>query len=151
MMTQDDTSEDIFHLGIKALIRNDQGKILLLQVNPAKLKADRGKYWDLPGGRVQEEQSISDTLKREVAEEIGVTDVRIVKEVGMVLSNIRIPLSEHKTVGLILAVYECLLPSSTAIVLSDEHIAYEWFTTRAAAEVLAVKYPKHFCELVANL
>jgi len=34
-------SEDTFHLGIKALIRDSDGKILLLQVNPAKLNGER--------------------------------------------------------------------------------------------------------------
>lgn len=43
-------SEDIFHLGIKALIRNNDGKILLLQVNPQKLRGKQTDYWDLPGG-----------------------------------------------------------------------------------------------------
>ena len=30
--------EDCFHLGIKAIIRNGEGKILLLKVNPKQLK-----------------------------------------------------------------------------------------------------------------
>ncbi len=46
-------SEDIFHLGIKALIRNSEDMILLLQVNPKALDGPKRDYWDLPGGRVQ--------------------------------------------------------------------------------------------------
>jgi hypothetical protein len=47
-------NEDFFHLGIKALIKNADGKILLLKVNTAKLKDFHGEpYWDIPGGRVQ--------------------------------------------------------------------------------------------------
>ena len=47
-------SEDAYHLGVKALVRDADGKILLLKVNPAELKgAKNSNYWDLPGGRVQ--------------------------------------------------------------------------------------------------
>lgn len=143
-------SEDSFHLGIKALIRNDEGSILLLQVNPAKLNGERKNYWDLPGGRVQKGDSVTDTLKREVAEETGISDVKTTKEIGMVLANIRIPVGDD-TVGLILGIYECAVADASTITISDEHIAYDWFAPQQAAELLAVKYPKHFCELIASL
>ncbi len=144
------SSEDSFHLGIKALIRNTEGKILLLQVNPAKLHGERKNYWDLPGGRVQKSHTSIDTLKREVAEETGITAIKSNKQVGMFLSNIRIPLNKDESVGLILAVYECGVEDSN-IVLSDEHIAYDWLTLHEAADLLKVKYPSEFCELVATL
>lgn len=143
-------NEDSFHLGIKALIRNDKGDILLLQVNPAKLNSNNKNYWDLPGGRVQKGDSVTDTLKREVAEETSITDVKSTKEIGMVLANIRIPVSDD-TVGLILGVYECEVSSGSGITISDEHIAYDWFEPKEAASLLAVKYPNHFCELIASL
>ncbi len=142
-------TEDTFHLGIKALMRNAEGKILLLKVNPKKLHGEHRDYWDLPGGRIQKGQTVLETLRREVAEETGITTIDAVKEVGMVLSNIRIPLGDD-TVGLILGVYECEAVGSD-IVLSDEHIAYDWFAPAKAAELLTIKYPKHFCELVAGL
>lgn len=145
-----DTPEDLFHLGVKALIRDNDGKILLLQVNPAKLKDDQTTYWDLPGGRVQKGQTILEALKREIVEETGVTGAEVAKEVGMVLSNVRIPIGDE-TVGLVLDVYECHLPANAKVELSDEHVAYNWFTPAEAAGLLAVKYPDRFCELIAAL
>ncbi|HEV2403361.1 MAG TPA: NUDIX domain-containing protein [Candidatus Saccharimonadales bacterium] len=56
--TMSNAIEDIFHLGVKALLKNDKGEILLLQVNPAKLNGKRTDYWDLPGGRVQKGQTV---------------------------------------------------------------------------------------------
>lgn len=143
-------SEDTFHLGIKALIRNSAGNILLLQVNPAKLKGTSKDYWDLPGGRIQKGDDITDTLKREVYEETGIDNIKTTKEIGMVMSNIRIPVG-NDTVGLILGIYDCSVVGASVITISDEHIAYEWFTSQEAASLLAVKYPKSFCELLTSL
>lgn len=144
--------EDIYHLGIKALITDKNGKVLLLKVNPAKLKgAKNSDYWDLPGGRVQRDSTIEETLRREVAEEIGVTGVTDAKPVGMVLSNIRIPQGNNQSVGLILGVYACAIPESADIRLSTEHIAFKWWRAQEAADLLRVKYPQEFCELVARL
>lgn len=56
--------EDIFHLGIKALLRNEEGRVLLLKVNPKKLRGEQRDYWDLPGGRIQKGDSVLDTLRR---------------------------------------------------------------------------------------
>lgn len=143
--------EDSFHLGIKALVRNMDGKILLLQVNPAKLKAERQAYWDLPGGRIQKGETVVSTLEREVEEETGLTDLEKPVEVGMVLSNIRIPLDGNNSVGLILNIYSVQAPESAEIKISDEHIAYDWFTPAEAAAKLRVKYPDAFCDKIAQL
>ena len=63
-------SEDIFHLGIKALIRNKHGEILLLHVDPAAVGGK--EYWDIPGGRVQRGHGVEETLRREIEEETGI-------------------------------------------------------------------------------
>lgn len=145
--------EDLFHLGIKALVLDKAGKVLLLKVNPAELHGSNNNndYWDLPGGRIHRDCDIDETLEREVQEELGVTGVSIVKPLGMYLSNIRIPLQDGSDVGLILSIYECTLPAKAKIELSFEHIAYDWFAPAEAANLLHVKYPKDFCELVAEL
>lgn len=147
-------TEDSFHLGVKALIRNKAGEVLLLKVNPAMLTGNKhGIYWDLPGGRVQKGQTVEDTLKREVAEETGITEVQNVKPVSMVLSNIRIPLDDdgNDSVGLILSIYECVVPNGAQIAISEENLAAEWFAPAKAAELLAVKYPPEFCTGIAGL
>jgi 8-oxo-dGTP pyrophosphatase MutT (NUDIX family) len=144
-------SEDTYHLGVKALIRDVDGNILLLKVNPAELKgAKNSDYWDLPGGRVQQGSNVEETLKREVEEETNLSDIVVERPVGMVLSNIRIPIDDG-TVGLILSTYECKMPKNATLKLSKEHISYEWFSPKETAEKLRVKYPVDFCELIAQL
>ena len=93
---------------------------------------------------------IEDTLRREVVEETGIVTITNIQPVSMVLSNIRIPIGANETVGLILSVYACTIPDNADIVLSDEHIAYEWFTPKETAELLQVKYPPDFCRAIAK-
>lgn len=51
-------------VSVCGLIENHEGKILIL------LSPDRG--WEIPGGQVEEGESITDALKREVKEETGI-------------------------------------------------------------------------------
>lgn len=139
--------EDTFHLGVKALITNSD-KVLLLQVNKKQLSGETREYWDLPGGRIQQGQTIEETLRRELEEETGIKDVRNTKLLGMCLSNIRIPMGDGEDVGLVLAVFACEIDLEVEITLTSEHIGYNWFTKEEAAELLSVKYPQDFVQLI---
>lgn len=143
--------EDKFHLGIKAIIRNYAGKILLLKVNKEKLKKFTGKaYWDIPGGRIQKNATVEDTLKREIEEELEVSEITNITPFLMVLSKIRIPQNED-SVGLILGAYICSIPENSQIKLSDEHIESGWFSPNKASELLTIKYPKEFTDKIKEL
>lgn len=146
--------EDRFHLGIKALIRNSVGQILLLKVNPKKLVyRDDWKgvaYWDIPGGRIKKDISVEETLRREVEEEIGINNISNIKPFSMVLSKIRIP-QEEDSVGLILGAYTCEIPENSQIKLSDEHTEANWFSPIEASKLLEIKYPVEFTEKILEL
>ena len=118
--------EDIFNLGIKALIRNSEGRILLLQINPKKLVEHDGTiYWDIPGGRVQRGKTVEQTLKSEIQEEIGITDISKILKIDTVLSNIRIPQKNGSMdVGLILSIFSCAIPENSELKLSTEHTEF---------------------------
>jgi 8-oxo-dGTP diphosphatase len=137
--------EDCYHFGIKALIKNKKGEILLLKVNKAKLSGSNGEYWDIPGGRVQRGDTVEDTLIREIEEETGIKKVDNIQPFSTVLSNIRIPIKPCD-VGLILGIYTCEIDMSEAIRLSDEHVESGWFNTAEAAKLLEYKYPREFTD-----
>lgn len=144
-------NEDLFQLGIKALITNSKGKILLLKVNPKKLKNFTGKpYYDVPGGRIHRGSTVEETLKREVREETDISRIKSCKPFAMTLANIRIPYGTTD-VGLILSVYRCTVGNSPKIKLSEEHTEYGWFSPKRASELLRVKYPKEFTEKIAEM
>lgn len=138
-------NEDNFHLGIKALIRNSKGEYLLLKTNKARIDKE---YYDIPGGRIKKGEDIIETLKREVFEETGIKEITQIKELGMTLANIRIPLKTGGDVGLILMVFEASIPDNSIITLSDEHIEYGFFNNNKTKEFLAIKYPKEFLEKI---
>ncbi|HLZ14694.1 MAG TPA: NUDIX hydrolase [Candidatus Saccharimonadales bacterium] len=146
--------EDVFHLGVKALIANEKGEVLLLKANPAHIHgANEGKeYWDLPGGRIKKGETVEATLRREVAEETGITRLSHIKPLGMVLSNLRLHLPDSKdTVGLVLAIYTCTIPKDASLVLSEEHDGLAWLPKKRAAELLRVKFSPEFCDLLTRM
>ena len=145
-------SEDIFQLGVKALIKNKKGEILLLRTNPAKLSANFLNHWDLPGGRLHKGESLLEALKREVAEETGIIDLIIIAQVVSVISNFRIPLKTtpkiSESTGLLLVIYECTLAENVTVKISAEHLEYMWLEVTKARELLAIKYPAEFIRLI---
>lgn len=62
-------------LTIKAVIFNKEGKVLLLRRAKEGLK-NAGKY-DLPGGWLEEGESVEEVLRREIQEETKLTDINI--------------------------------------------------------------------------
>ena len=58
-----------FSLAVKALVANEQGRILAIRRSAAS--SQFGGNWDLPGGKVDPGESFDVALVREVAEETG--------------------------------------------------------------------------------
>ncbi len=137
--------EKLFHIGVKTLMTNASGKVLVLKTIPL---SGTEPHWDIPGGRIQEGQDSETTLRREVAEETGITVTAQPVFYTAVISNIEIPVAEVGRVGLLLMIYTVGVNDTTKIVLSSEHTAYEWVDAAEAAERLNYKYPKSFTALL---
>lgn len=141
--------EDIFHLGIKALIRNKKGQILLLNTNLATFSGPVNPHWDLPGGRIHKSEGIEQALYREVEEEIGVKNIKIIKFLDASISKIRITKKDY---GLILFTYLCSIDNLKNIKLTDnEHVEFKWVSLKKAAKLLSTKFADTFIEIIKNL
>lgn len=90
--------EQLYYLGNKALIQNNDGQLLVLHVR----RKPGEDYWDLPGGRVDKGEIVTDALVREIEEETGITAVTINKHLATALTTVHIPISEKEMGGLIL-------------------------------------------------
>jgi ADP-ribose pyrophosphatase YjhB (NUDIX family) len=62
-------------VGARAVLVNDEGQIALIHVT------NRG-YYKLPGGGVDEGETIEEALRRELKEEMGADSVEILSEIG---------------------------------------------------------------------
>ncbi len=143
------TEEDCFHLGAKAFILSSSGSLLLLKQNPNKSINTRDGRWDIPGGRIQRNETLESALRREVLEETGIDNLIHLKPFLTVLTNLRIRLSSSD-VGLILSTYLASVPYNTPVKLSDEHIQFQWTTPKEASGLLN-HYPEPLLERLFNL
>ena len=134
--------EECFHLGVKALIPNHEGKLLLLQSDD--------KSWDIPGGRIHKNESLEAALRREVYEETGLNTISRIVFFKLALSSRRI-FTPSGNVGLILATHLCHCRDVNQIQLSDEHISFGWFEPREAAERLSSNFPDELTVAIAGL
>lgn len=141
--------EDTFHLGLKALIQNKDGEILILKANLKTFKSPTEEHWDLPGGRIQKGENPETALRREVREEIGVEHLEILELFDASVSKMRL---SYIDTGLILFTYLCKIPDDKDIELTDnEHTEFRWVKPQEAAKLLSTKFADSLLEKVKNL
>ena len=144
-------TEQKFHVGIKALIVNDKNEILILRANPEEMRQNQPAHWDLPGGRIKVDDSVEETLRKELKEELGIDSIQIVEHFDTCISNLKIPL-DNETVSLLLIVYKCKLSdNNTNFKLIFEHLEYKWSSIEEAKESLKVKFSNSFIEKLDSL
>lgn len=114
-------TEQLYYVGLKALITNAEGDLLLLQTQ----RPDGSLYWDLPGGRINKGEDVTSAFLREITEETGLTDVSIGRQVAMEITPVQIPIDDNETGGLVLAVFACDATIEKDIV-TEEGVTFEW-------------------------
>lgn len=141
--------EEHFQIGIKALIRNKAGEILLVHLRGWKQYLP---CWDLPGGRMNPKETFLETLKREMIEEIGVGYQGKPKQLAAIHSNITIGVGDRQ-LPLVLIVYEVKIADSKDIKLDPNSAEddFGWFAPSEAADKLAQKFSAEFCEIIRKL
>ena len=85
-------------------------------------------FWDIPGGRIDDDENFEQTLRRELAEELPGCEVKEVRELK---GAFRVEHDIEEDTGLVLLYYlaEVVLPDEIAI--SDEHDDYKFLQTSA--------------------
>jgi len=134
----------IYYLAAKAVILNSEGNILLLQKSASNRNGD---HWDLPGGRVRNED-LEAALRREVLEETGLS-VTVGRAVGSAVFHERIRV-EGSAVGLIAHAFACQAESEAEPTLDNEHQGFRWVRPDEAATLLAAAYPAAFTQAVRS-
>ncbi len=137
------STEDIFHLGIKTIIYNPQNEILVLR------KQEEKEYSDLPGGRIQIGETEKQAALREIYEETKITEISCMHYIGMIWSPMRIELENNQTVGIIFSFYKAITQANN-VILSDEHEDFKWINPKEGFLLLEKRYGPAFLKLLTQ-
>jgi 8-oxo-dGTP diphosphatase len=112
----------MLQIGVKAIFRNDEGLFLFIKRSSGYTQSNLDEVWDIPGGRLNERESLIDALKREITEEIGYTLTNIPKLLAA--QDIFVEKKNLHVVRLTYLVNE----NVKDIKLSKEHSNYSWIS-----------------------
>jgi 8-oxo-dGTP diphosphatase len=110
-----------YYIGAKGLIKNSQGKVLIIK------DVETGR-WELPGGRIDKKQSIEEAFRREIAEELPGS---VVKNFGNIVYAAQGDFTvedDHKLMLLFFSA-DVKVPDSTE--LSHEHTELAWVNSQS--------------------
>lgn len=123
-----------FLVSQKAIILNQKNDILLLQRSD---KVESGGKWNLPGGGFEEGEQPTDSIKREIVEEVGIEVVDI--------NPFGFYSFKNKEDNLIVIYYKSKIPS-TDIKLNWEHESFRWVTREEALGMDITEVTRYFFE-----
>ena len=112
-----------FHIAAKAVIVKDNKALVLKEVN-------RFSGFDLPGGKIDENENIEVALKRELKEELGLTEFTT----GNLLHVYERQDYKKNGFSLMLVFYE-VFTDDFKITLSEEHDEYKWISKQDVMEM----------------
>jgi ADP-ribose pyrophosphatase YjhB (NUDIX family) len=134
-----ENSELVLQVGVKVLLKNKEGKYLLMRSNPKKYP-EKGARWDIVGGRINPGSTLMQNLKREVKEEASLD---LIEEPKLMAAQdiLRVP-GRH----VVRLTYMGQIDGEPSI--DEESTEYKWFT---ADEIKVLTYDEldiYFKELV---
>ncbi len=138
-----------FYAMVGALLRSPDGRYLLLQRSADKDVA--AGAWDCVTGRVDQGESFTQALHREVGEELGVQ-----VQVDFIIGTVHFYRGETRPENELLGVqYCCTLENPEAIQTSWEHSRHRWVTPQEAEELFPASHwlykSIHWAEIIRAL
>jgi 8-oxo-dGTP diphosphatase len=112
-----------FQVGVKGLICVEDSCLVL--------KSSQG-FWDIPGGRIDGNETIEQTLQRELREELSHIGEYVMKDV---VHAYRLSKNIIDDKGLLLLFYK-IETTPFKVVLSDEHQDFRWVTKETLQDLL---------------
>ncbi len=107
-----------FYVGVKGIVKVGDAVLVLKAVRDTEI------YWDIPGGRIDDEETLEEALKRELREELPTLGTYTVGDVVHAYRLEKDIVNDH---GLVLVFY-IVHAEPFEVMLSDEHVGFEWVT-----------------------
>jgi len=121
------------------IFRKEKGKIYYLLLNYAAIGKIEKTYWGFSKGHIKKGEKAIKTIKREVAEETGIKDLKFIEG----FKEIEKYFFKHKNKTIFKVVFYLLAETKTKEVkISWEHIGYKWLPYEEALEQLTFKNAK---------
>ena len=132
------------HIGVKGIIKVGDSVLVLKKQKPELA------YWDIPGGRIEDSETLEDALRRELNEDLpGLVDYTIEN----VVSAYRLPIDVENEMGLVF-VFFLVRAQSRDIGAVPEHEGFEWVTRETLPTLKESEYeiqPRHYEALTRAL
>lgn len=119
----ENSAEITLQVGVKILLKNPEGKYLMVRRNPKKYP-EVGPKWDIVGGRIDAGSPLLENLKREIKEEVNL-DYQGEPKLVAAQDILRVP-GRH----VVRLTYTGEMAGEP--VLDDDHLEVKWF---AAEEI----------------
>ncbi|MBI4170757.1 MAG: NUDIX domain-containing protein [Candidatus Aenigmarchaeota archaeon] len=124
------------------IFREEAGKKYFLLLHYTRINDKKGEhtYWDFPKGHVEESESEVDTLFREIEEETGLKDVKIIegfREKIKYFFNLKGTLINKEVVFFLCKTH------TEQVNISSEHTGFAWLEYKEAEEKLDFKNSKN--------
>jgi len=103
-----------FFVGVKAVIREERGILLIKHASG---------FWDMPGGRLDDDETLEEGLTREISEELPGSKLKSIKNQ---ISTYRVHKDIVDDVSLVLVLFDVDVELAEKVVFSDEHTEYRW-------------------------
>lgn len=112
-----------YYIGVKGIVRDQDGRVLILK------DYSTGK-WEVPGGRMDEGQTIEEAFSREIGEEIEGASL---EEFGDLLYAAQGAFTVENAHKLFLIFYSVKVQLPNKLVLSSEHADSAWVDEQSLA------------------
>ena len=126
-------------VGVKVLLKNQEGKFLLLRRNPKKYP-EVGAKWDIVGGRIEPGSALLDNLKREIKEETG---LELTQEPELIAAQDILRVPGRHVVRLTYTANIYCEPK-----LDGDHTEFQWFTLQKIKTLSAQELDVYFRALL---
>ncbi|TRZ50288.1 NUDIX domain-containing protein [bacterium] len=126
-------------VGVKALLKNQEGKYLLLRRSSEKYP-EVGAKWDIVGGRINPGSSLLENLKREIKEE---TALDLIEGPKLVAAQDILKIPGRHVVRL---TYTAGIDGEPK--LDGDHTEYHWFAMDEMKKLAVTELDSYFKELL---